>query len=244
MNKALKLVKIMKTGPSIPNNTGSRLLQKVTKTSCDEFNRKVFNLHDLVKTMEHKYKILTPDQLLKDSDYDKYCPIGLISTLHDIYGRLITDRDWPALADKLPESNNAPAPASRPSTYATTGEIKCFRCGGPHHIRDCRRLAKVKDKTVRFDRSVKFDASTERRDGNEPQTKKSRGEFPAWRYAEPKDLTKALVDDDGRKWNSVPSSSVGSRARSVCTSYLTTIVSIRTLLVHLKVTWLHTMLLL
>ena len=96
MNKALKLVKIMKTGPSIPNNTGSRLLQKVTKTSCEEFNRKVFNLLDLVKTMEHKYKMLTPDQLLKDADYDKYGPIGLISTLHDIYGRLITDRDWPA----------------------------------------------------------------------------------------------------------------------------------------------------
>jgi hypothetical protein len=191
MNKALKLVKIMKTGPSIPNNTGSRLLQKVTKTSCEEFNRKVFTLLDDVKNMEHKYKMLTPDQLLTDSDYDKLGPIGLISTLHDIYGRLVTDRDWPALADKLPQSNNAPAaPASRPA-YTGSHDIRCFRCGGPHHIKDCPKLRKTKDKVDKSDRGDK---------DTEPLPKKPKTELPAWRYAEPKDLTKPLVDEDGRKW--------------------------------------------
>jgi hypothetical protein len=58
--EALCLIKVMQGGNTLPVNTGLQLLQKVTRTSCEEFNRKVFNLLDYVKTMEHKYKILDP----------------------------------------------------------------------------------------------------------------------------------------------------------------------------------------
>lgn len=98
----------MKTAFLIPNNTGSCLLQKLTKTSCEEFNCKIFNLLDQVKNMEHKYKMLTPTKLLQDAEYPKYGPIRLVSTLHEIYGRLLANRDWPAVASRFPQSNAAP----------------------------------------------------------------------------------------------------------------------------------------
>jgi hypothetical protein len=53
MIEALRLIRIMKAGFWIPIVTGSRLLCKVFKTSCKEFNRKIFNLLDNVKSMEH-----------------------------------------------------------------------------------------------------------------------------------------------------------------------------------------------
>jgi hypothetical protein len=79
MNEALWLIKIMKTAFMILNNTGSCLLQKLIKTSCEEFNHKIFHLLDQVKNMEYKYKMLTPTKLLHDAEYAKYGPIGLIS---------------------------------------------------------------------------------------------------------------------------------------------------------------------
>jgi hypothetical protein len=63
-NEALRLIRIMKGGYALPVNTGSRLLQKVARTSCEEFNRKVYNLLDSVKQMEHKYKVLDPRKIL------------------------------------------------------------------------------------------------------------------------------------------------------------------------------------
>ena len=106
-NEGLRLIRIMKGGYALPVNTGSRLLQKVARTSCEEFNRKVYNLLDTVKQMEHKYKVLDPRKILQDPQYNKLGPIGLISTPYEMYGRLVTDHDWPALATKLPQSNNA-----------------------------------------------------------------------------------------------------------------------------------------
>ena len=114
-NEGLCLIRIMNGGYALPVNTGSQLLQKVARTSCEEFNRKVYNLLDTVKQMEHKYKVLDPRKALKDPQYDKLGAIGLISTLHEMYGRLVTDHDWPALATKLPQSNNAAANASTKS---------------------------------------------------------------------------------------------------------------------------------
>jgi hypothetical protein len=99
--ESLRLVKIMAGGYALPVNTGSRILVKVSKTSSEEFNRKIFALLDQVKTMEYRYKVLDPLQLTKDPEYVTLGPIALISTLQQAYGRLISTHDWPALATKL-----------------------------------------------------------------------------------------------------------------------------------------------
>jgi hypothetical protein len=43
MHKARRLIKVMTT-VLIPNNTGSKLLYKPTKTSCGEFSKEIFSL--------------------------------------------------------------------------------------------------------------------------------------------------------------------------------------------------------
>jgi hypothetical protein len=78
--EALRLLRIMQGGYALPVHTGSRLLMKVTKTSSEEFNRKVFALLDPVKEMEYKYKVLDPKAIKSDTDYKTYGPIALIST--------------------------------------------------------------------------------------------------------------------------------------------------------------------
>ena len=194
-NEGLRLIRIMKGGYALPVNTGSRLLQKVARTSCEEFNRKVYNLLDSVKQMEHKYKVLDPRKILQDPSYDKLGPLGLISTLHEMYGQLITDHDWPALATKLPQSNHAAANSSAKS--GDRGDkhdinIKCFRCKGNHHVKDCPKRAKNKDRDA--DKDVDKDSD------DHPPAKKPKSTLPAWRYVEPKDLTTALVDDNDKQW--------------------------------------------
>ena len=141
--EALNFLKIMQGGYALSVHTGSRLLMKVTKTSSEEFNRKVFALLDPVKEMEYKYKVLDPKAMKADPDYKTYGPVALISTLQQAYGRLIASHDWPALALKLPESNNA-------SSTSGGDSRKCFRCQGDHLIKDCPlQIAdnKKKDKT-------------------------------------------------------------------------------------------------
>jgi hypothetical protein len=184
-NEGLRLIRIMKGGYALPVITGSRLLHKVARTLCEEFNRKVYNLLDKVKQMEHKYRVVDPRKILSDPNYDTLGPIGLIATLHEIYERLVTDHDWPALAAKLPQSNNASAnSAVKPGDKS---DIKCFRCKGNHHIKDCPKKTKHKDTGVD-------------KDADEPAAKKVKTAVPAWRYVEPKNLTVALVDDNGKNW--------------------------------------------
>ena len=193
-NEGLRLIRIMKGGYALPVNTGSRLLQKVARTSCEEFNRKVYNLLDSVNQMEHKYKVLDPRKILQDPSYDKFGPLGLISTLHEMYGQLITDHDWPALlATKLPQSNHAAANSSAKSgDRGDKHNIKCFCCKGNHRVKDCPKRAKNKDRDA--DKDVDKDSD------DQPPAKKPKSTLPAWRYVEPNDLTTALVDDNDKQW--------------------------------------------
>jgi hypothetical protein len=189
-NEALRLIKIMQGGYALPVSTGSRFLKKVSKTSSEEFNRKIFNLLDHVKTMEYKYKVLDPRSIIKDPKYSEFGPIALISTIHQLYGRLITDHDWPALATKLPQSNNASTNDGRYSRPSSRDQDhrKCFRCGGPHLIQNCPHKNRERDK---------------RAPPVHPPTKKikpSLDSLPAWRYHEQKNLTEPFIDDDNRHW--------------------------------------------
>ena len=179
--EALRLVKIMQGGYALPVHIGSRLLQKICKTSCEEFNRKMFFLLDGVKNMEYKYKILDPKQLTHDPEYGVYGPIPLLAIIQQTYGRLISTNDWPALSTRLPESNIA---FKRPTTFQKSNvTIRCFRCGENHHIRNCPLRGP--------DRPVNGI--------NSNPTSVSKGLAP-WKYIEPKDLMSTVTDQQGRIW--------------------------------------------
>ena len=129
-------------------------------------------------TMEHKYKLSDPKALISDPDYLKYGPLALIGNVNDTYGRLLllSDCRWPALATKLPQSNNA---------SKSTGKPKCFKCQGPHLIKDCPKKGKSGSKDAPDAKKTKTDKDKD---------------LPAWKHLEPKDLTKPLKDVDGREW--------------------------------------------
>ena len=181
LNEAQRLIKILLGDYALPVSTGSDMLDKLTKTSSEYFNRKIHGLLDLVMTMEHKYKLSDPKALILDPKYSLYGPLALIGNVNDTYGRLLSDRKWPALATKMPQSNNASKSA---------GEPKCFKCQGPHLIKDCPKKGKS-DKTAEKDEP---DAKKAKKNSDKDK------ELAAWKYLEPKDITIPLKDSDGREW--------------------------------------------
>jgi hypothetical protein len=76
----------------------------------------------------------------------------------------------------LPQSNNA---------SKSTGKPKCFKCQGPHLIKDCPKKGKSESKDAPDAKKTKTDKDKD---------------LPAWKHLEPKDLTKPLKDVDGREW--------------------------------------------
>ena len=57
-------------------STGSFLLEKVTNSSSDYFNRRIYNWLDKVMDMEDKYKLKNPFLLKSDPNYGKYGPLA------------------------------------------------------------------------------------------------------------------------------------------------------------------------
>lgn len=113
--EALRLIHILTGSYALPLNLGSKLIKKVTNTSSEFFNRKMFTLLDSARTLETKYRLLDPATMGNDNDYTSYGPYAICATLQDEHGKLLADSDWPTLATKLPESNAmpvGPSPAS------------------------------------------------------------------------------------------------------------------------------------
>jgi hypothetical protein len=94
---AQKLVKIVQGDYALPVHTGSVIIKKLTKTSSEFFNRKMYSLLDDVKTMELKYKLSDPRTLATDPKYGTLGPLGIIAILQQAHGALLTEHDWPAL---------------------------------------------------------------------------------------------------------------------------------------------------
>ena len=187
--EAQRLIKIMLGDYALPVNTGSRLLNKVTKTSSEYFNRKMFTLLDTVKEMEHMYKLSDPRALTRDANYVRLGPLGIIATLQEAYGTLMSEHDWPALATKLPQSNNATKIKGEPRENTSH---KCFRCKKNHLLKDCP-LKKERTNEEDIDAKDTDPAHKFRNAG-------SNRELSAWKYIEPKDLNRPVKYDDGREW--------------------------------------------
>ena len=143
VSEAQRLLKIMAGAYAVPVNTGSTLLMKLTSTSSEIFNRKIFALLDHVMTLESEYELQDPRLFAKDDSYKKYGPLALVATIQALHGMLLSEQRWPALASSLPESNN-----SSVSTAVLTGSgtvllngRKCYRCQGDHLVRDCPQPA-------------------------------------------------------------------------------------------------------
>ncbi len=121
--EALRLFNILAGSYSLPLNLGTKLIKKVTNTSSEFFNRKIYPLLDEVRTLETRYRLKDPITMGNDPACAKFGPYVLWASLQDEHGKLITDSDWPALASKLPETNKAVPAPDEPSK-----DFECYRC--------------------------------------------------------------------------------------------------------------------
>jgi hypothetical protein len=188
---AQKYIKILQSGYAPPFRTGSKILKKLTLSSCEEFNRKAFALLDLVKHMEGPYKLADLKLITQDNEYATLCPIGIVAWAQKEHTQLVTDHEWTALAAKLPESNLAETHLAK-ATYASKvkegGIRKCYRCGSENHLRpECPHPPKEGENR-----------------GPPPSTKSEeqriRKPLASWKYIQPHNLTKTYPDEDKKEW--------------------------------------------
>jgi hypothetical protein len=103
---AQKQFKVLQSGYAHAFRSGSKLLLKFFNMECEQFNQKVYAKLDLVKAFENKFKLADPKSITIAADYHTLEPIALIAWLQQVHTELVTDHEWPALATKLPQSNN------------------------------------------------------------------------------------------------------------------------------------------
>jgi hypothetical protein len=193
---AQKYIKIMQGGSTLPVKTGSKVLSKFTKTSSEEFNRKVFAMLDAVKQMEKQYKFVDPKSIVADTHYHTHGPIALIAWAQKEHTDLITDHDWPALTAKLPESNNASMNNATSTVVENCGTFvensTCHHCKEKGHIHPhCPKLANRRNGGGARARSAPEETKT---DASTPTP------LASWKYIEPKELTISHTDKDGKAW--------------------------------------------
>lgn len=183
--EALRLIHILAGSYALPLNLGTTLIKKVTKTSSEFFNRKMFELLDKARTMETKYKLLDPASMGKDPAYTTCGPYAVCAALQEEHGKLISDSDWPALAVKLPESNSAgTVDQSKAPEKSDPASIQCYKCKQWGHKSNDPRCPLYKQKNTSSEGATK----SPRFKAKEP-----------WKYVEPKDLT-APIEIDDKKW--------------------------------------------
>ena len=141
---ALKYIKLMNMGFALDIKVGSALLRKVTSTSSEQFNRKMYQLLDSTMLMEEKYSLADPRSMKSDPDYVTYGPFALCDALQTEYSRLYQLHQWPATSKKPTPQGNL-TPASDPSDDTTlrknSGGRKCYDCGSEYHLRGSPKCA-------------------------------------------------------------------------------------------------------
>ena len=135
----------------------------------------------VARTLETRYRLLDPRTMGDDPDYTKYGPYAICASLQEEHGKLIADSDLPALANKLPETNNV-SPEEKDDKEKNIQCYKCKQWGHKANNPICPLFNKKNDKST-------TDVP------NDKQMKPKE----AWKYVEPKDLTKPIEMDD-KKW--------------------------------------------
>ena len=184
--EALRLIHILSGSYSLPINLGTKLIKKVTKTSSEFFNRKMFALLDSARTLETKYRLCDPASMGNDQDYTSFGPYAICAALQDEHGKLIADSDWPALATKLPESNST----GDADDSKLLDKIQCYRCKQYGH--------KANNPICPLFSTRRSTGSGNNEVQEGPSDKRNKPKDP-WKYIEPRDLTQP-VEIDGRKW--------------------------------------------
>ena len=90
---ALKLIKIMDGAYMMPVNFGYTLIRKESNSSCQYFNRTMFEHLDKARQMESMYKIKNPMLLKAHPLYSKYGYIGIYGFLQDEYSKLFAEHE-------------------------------------------------------------------------------------------------------------------------------------------------------
>ena len=91
--EALRLIHVLAGSYALPLNLGTKLIKKVTNTSSEFFNRKMFTLLDEARTLETKYRLLDPATMGDDSTYTAHGPYAVCAVLQEEHGKLIADSD-------------------------------------------------------------------------------------------------------------------------------------------------------
>ena len=192
---ALCHIKVMQTAYALPITVGSSLLRKIAETSSTFFNSNVHVKLNATLTMERKYKVLNPKDMLTDPNYRELGPVALCGYLQDEYGLLVTDKDWPALTAVPPQGNLSPVIDTSGSPKSPkpddTNKVKnakghkCFDCQSEYHLRGnsaCPHFG--------GERRPKVD----RENGDTPRPR------AAWKYIRPADLSNVITDEKGKTW--------------------------------------------
>ena len=181
--EAQRLLKIMQGAYALPVNTGSTLISKLTNTTSEFFNRKMYALLDVVMTLEIEYELKDPRLFIKDPEYVKYGPLAIVATIQATHGMLLSQQRWPALSSSLPQSNNSTVSTAGSASTALNGR-KCFRCQGDHLVKDCPVPAPEGKGTG----------------SSEKGTSRQKTALAAWKYIKPTDLKVPRVDANGKTW--------------------------------------------
>jgi hypothetical protein len=166
-----KQVKIVQTGYALSIRTGSKYLSKLTSTSCERMNRRLYTMLDDVKDMETLYKLSDPRAITRDKEYLRLGPIGLISWSQKLHANFVADHEWPALATKVPSANIATTKSQINSTMSDNQPRRaCFECGSADHMRPfCPKLKAKRD--AKYDKDKYEGASSSAaKDSNKSKT--------------------------------------------------------------------------
>jgi hypothetical protein len=134
--EAQRLLKIMQGAYALPVNTGFTLINKLTSTTSQLFNRKMYALLDVVMALEMEYKLKDPRLFVRDVEYVKYGPLAIVAVIQAAHGMLLSQHSGMRSHLRYPKSNTSSVSTGSATAPNLTGR-KCYRCQGDHLVRDC-----------------------------------------------------------------------------------------------------------